>query len=652
MNKMKKNKIADKLRSALWFSTFLTILVGLVGLLSWYQQNRQVNYILSDYLPQEKIVFKLEDNFNYFINDFNEFSNLTSNVLRAQFYEQLSDRIEKIQDLVIQINDINSRKKLLNQITELNKILFVMDRNIYKNILYKQNLDALNTKISWLHDDFNNELFSLIQEINWQQSSIFDQKIEDEDRKRDELNKLQLELQHIYNLSYIEGQLRNELLNLIYSESPDQNQHYSFSDSIINLKSILNNGYVEKYPNVVTLHQLLNTFFDLLSEKDGVPFIFNEYQQSKNEFNQIIKEKDMTLTQVRNIVEQQVLANHDTLNQLNENLKSLTFTSGILILVSILFALIFLHLFNNIYIRNNLIKRFTALSQSVALLSQGNLDTPILVDGNDEITRVAKFLRIFCQTARERREIEQNLRDTQDELIQAAKLATVGKTMTILAHEINQPLNALSIYLFNVQKLLGKEETHTKKESYAKANEQLTKMSLLIERINNIIKQLRQFTKRSSSNDHLVPLELRENILIAWELLKLQHKANSAKLSIIGDSRVLSDAIRIEQVFVNLFNNALEACHSVVPQLKIEIQREQNTTQVRLSDNGTGWNPAYAEQLIRPFVTTKKVGLGLGLSICQTIMQQSNGALYIASTLDKHAQIILIFQNGDMTYDS
>lgn len=138
MNKMKKNKIADKLRSALWFSTFLTILVGLVGLLSWYQQNRQVNYILSDYLPQEKIVFKLEDNFNYFINDFNEFSNLTSNVLRAQFYEQLSDRIEKIQDLVIQINDINSRKKLLNQITELNKILFVMDRNIYKNILYNR----------------------------------------------------------------------------------------------------------------------------------------------------------------------------------------------------------------------------------------------------------------------------------------------------------------------------------------------------------------------------------------------------------------------------------------------------------------------------------------------------------------------------------
>ncbi|TNH00293.1 hypothetical protein FHQ28_08185, partial [Pasteurellaceae bacterium USgator11] len=110
--KLKKVKIADKLRNALWFSTFLTIIVGLVGLLSWYQQNKQVDYILSYHIPQEKIIFKFEDSFNYFVDDFNEFININNNVLREKLYKQLSVRIANIQDLVKQINDRNSRYHL------------------------------------------------------------------------------------------------------------------------------------------------------------------------------------------------------------------------------------------------------------------------------------------------------------------------------------------------------------------------------------------------------------------------------------------------------------------------------------------------------------------------------------------------------------
>ncbi|TNG87830.1 two-component sensor histidine kinase, partial [Pasteurellaceae bacterium USgator41] len=236
-------------------------------------------------------------------------------------------------------------------------------------------------------------------------------------------------------------------------------------------------------------------------------FIFLQYQYSKSEFNQVIKEKDDALSQIRYIVEQQVIANHEALNNLSSSLNKLTLIGGWLILSSIFLALLFLYFFNKIYIRKNLIKRFMALSQSVSLLSKGDFNTKIIVDGNDEITRVAKFLKIFSKNTRERIEIEKNLRATQDELIQSAKLATVGKTMMILAHEINQPLNALSIYLFSIKKSLKKES------GLIRIKEQVEKIDQLVERINHIIKQLRQFTKRS--NHELSPTDLRSNIYSA-----------------------------------------------------------------------------------------------------------------------------------------
>ncbi|KGQ69556.1 hypothetical protein OA57_11115 [Chelonobacter oris] len=646
LNKKPESKIVDKLRQALRFSTILTIIVGLTGLLSWYQQNRQVNYILENYLPQDKLIFKLEDGFNAFINDFNHLTNVNSNISRTKIHQKLLDKVNNIQYLAGNISDEDSKIRLLEQSEELSKILSIMDRNIYKTILLKQKMNELNTKIDWLHDDFNSEALSLIQEINWQQSSIFESYSNNKNPMNNELDKLQLELQHIHNLSYIKENLRSELLTLLNADPNNYNKNHSFSDSIADLKKILNDRYIDNYPSIVTLHQLLNVFFELLSEEDGVPFVFSQYQESKQEFNQIIKEKDILLDKAKEIVGKQVSINYTNLNLLNESLKKLTYISGGLILMSIIFSLLFLYFFNKTYIKGNLIKRFTALSRSVESLSQGNLTTQITVDGNDEITRIAKFLQIFLKMTQERSEIEQNLRDTQDELIQSAKLAMVGKTMTILAHEINQPLNALSIYLFNINKLIHKKEDNTK------VHEQLNRMALLIERINYIIKQLRQFTKRSDSNNTLAEFNLKESIMTAWNLLKLQHKIENARLDIQGESTVLADAIRIEQVFVNLFSNALEACHSVVPHLVIEIRREVNITQVFVTDNGIGWSLLHAEHLLKPFMTTKKMGLGLGLSVCQTILKQCNGELYIASTLDKHAQIILIFQNSVAQNDS
>ncbi len=107
------------------------------------------------------------------------------------------------------------------------------------------------------------------------------------------------------------------------------------------------------------------------------------------------------------------------------------------------------------------------------------------------------------QEVAERKEIEADLRAMQDELIQTAKLAVVGQTMTTLAHEINQPLNALSMYLFTAGRAIEQGQS-------GQARNTLTKAEGLINRIDAIIRSLRQFTRRAELETPLYPVDLRQ----------------------------------------------------------------------------------------------------------------------------------------------
>ncbi|EFX90487.1 sensory histidine kinase AtoS [Actinobacillus ureae] len=236
---------------------------------------------------------------------------------------------------------------------------------------------------------------------------------------------------------------------------------------------------------------------------------------------------------------------------------------------------------------------------------------------------------------KERRIIEQDLRDTQNELIQTAKVAVVGQTMSSLAHEINQPLNAIAIYLFSLKKSLQTGNL-SQAETYAE------NINKLVERTAHIVKGLRQFTKRHTLQDPLQPVSLTQAINTAWELLALRHQPMQTQLSIEGENVVKGNAILLEQIFVNLLSNALEACKTQA-HIQIQLYAQQHKIYARIEDNGEGWPLESADKLLQPFYSNKEVGLGLGLTICQRIMQQFNGNLYIASSLHKSAVIILEF---------
>lgn len=272
-------------------------------------------------------------------------------------------------------------------------------------------------------------------------------------------------------------------------------------------------------------------------------------------------------------------------------------------------------------------------------LNRGEYPAQIQLEGNDELAQISVLLQNHIRIVQERVKIAQELQQTQNELIQAGKLAIVGQTMTTIAHEINQPLNAISIYLYTLKKWVAQNDPQ-------QAVVYIEKIAHLTERIGAIIKQLRVFARRGDAPLVAQPIPLAPALASVWQLLETRHQPLNATLQVSGDAVVEADQLLLEQLFSNILINALEAVEGIAPQIDVAIVAGESTVQVEIRDNGKGWPQADFAKLMQPFYTNKAVGLGLGLPLCQHIMTQFGGSLTLASTLDRHALIILEFRKS------
>lgn len=227
----------------------------------------------------------------------------------------------------------------------------------------------------------------------------------------------------------------------------------------------------------------------------------------------------------------------------------------------------------------------------------------------------------------QRTKTEQALRLTQDELIQAAKLAVLGQMSASISHELNNPLAAIRSFAENGRLFLEKEK-------YPRVDENLSRISALTERMAKISQQLRSFA-RKSAGDELVEAKLTPILISANELMKPALKSARVQLDTQfpeQDIFVVINVIQLEQVLINLITNAIEAmemCEEKHLNILVEIGPSQ-TVNIHIDDNGPGIDPAKFAQLCEPFHTTKKNGLGLGLSISQQILAGMNGKLQVS----------------------
>lgn len=222
----------------------------------------------------------------------------------------------------------------------------------------------------------------------------------------------------------------------------------------------------------------------------------------------------------------------------------------------------------------------------------------------------------------ERRRAERQLRKTQDELIQAAKLAVLGQLAAGINHELNQPLGAIRAYAENARTFLQRQRVDT-------ADANLAQIIELTQRMAEISAQLRQFSRKSG--DNLTQVSATASFDYALRLFHAKLTERSVQVERHWPAKeiwVCADPVRLEQVLVNLIGNALLAMSDTLnPSLQLGIEQHADAVHLLVSDNGPGIAQKKLGSIFEPFYTTRGsgTGLGLGLSISARIIEDLNG---------------------------
>jgi C4-dicarboxylate-specific signal transduction histidine kinase len=235
---------------------------------------------------------------------------------------------------------------------------------------------------------------------------------------------------------------------------------------------------------------------------------------------------------------------------------------------------------------------------------------------------------------------EQELREKQEQLVQAAKLATLGELTTGVAHELNNPLNNIGLFVGNVIDLvnLGHDDAEGMLRDLNNAMRQIYKA-------NEIIKHLRTFGRAAPAS--LEPTRINQVIEQSLSLMKEQLRLRSIDVILAlsdEDPTVVGNPIQLEQVFMNLLTNARDAMVDTSSrELYVTSEVISRSVLVRFRDTGPGIPPEIEARIFDPFFTTKDVGAGtgLGLSITYGIVKDHEGSITVENRPGEGATFVV-----------
>lgn len=238
-----------------------------------------------------------------------------------------------------------------------------------------------------------------------------------------------------------------------------------------------------------------------------------------------------------------------------------------------------------------------------------------------------------------RSEIDERKR-AQDSLVQATKFAVLGQTTTSLAHELNQPLAALTNYLYMAKLDVSQDQGELLKN--------LGQSEKVLDRMARLVRSYRTLGRHAPPSPVLYPVDIAQVLADITELL--QGRIRTQQVSLVCDTAevplVSGEVVRLEQITLNLLGNALDAMAGRSDGvLHLSVLQSDGRVELYVADNGPGLPPEHIYSVFQPFFTSKKDGLGLGLSICRTLAEECHAEIRLASQLQGGALFILSMES-------
>jgi two-component system, LuxR family, sensor kinase FixL len=243
-------------------------------------------------------------------------------------------------------------------------------------------------------------------------------------------------------------------------------------------------------------------------------------------------------------------------------------------------------------------------------------------------TETGRFFTGFVRDLTERQQFEQRVHELQEELIHAARLASLGEIVSMVAHEVNQPLSATGTYLEVARELLSREAEADR----ARGLKAIDQAATQVRRAGDTVRRIRDFARKKTPE--IASEDVNRLIEEANAIAAVGSKARNIRTTFDlspDRPRAEVDRIQIQQVVMNLVRNAIDALENshtreIVLQSGIA---PHGRVEIAVHDSGPGVSSEVAKQIFTPFVTSKKDGTGLGLAICRTIIEAHGGELWV-----------------------
>jgi len=255
------------------------------------------------------------------------------------------------------------------------------------------------------------------------------------------------------------------------------------------------------------------------------------------------------------------------------------------------------------------------LVAGVRALEKGDFTYPLSSNSRDEVAEVTNAFD----------KMRSSLSQTQKELIEAERLATIGRMASSISHDMRHPLTAV---MANAEFLCGTGlDSYQREELYREIRNAVNQMTDLVD-------SLLEFAQARESL-HRVFGRLEDAATRAIQMVRARSEFRNIKISIVRDGRCETwfDEKKVERVLANMLLNACEAVSKDTGSVSVDLREGKNEIEIRIMDNGPGVADAIREKLFQPFISYgKQNGIGLGLAICQKIFQDHGGDARLESS--------------------